>query len=128
VIAYVSAGAPFQWTDGGYGPGNGLDEVEVPPEVSFKQIQNMYAVRVRGDSMRPFLKEGATLYIKPESRPEIVNGDYVIFKDKDYNCWVKLVEFHEQAVILKSLNPTYPDIVKTHDEEVLMEKVYFIKP
>jgi len=128
VIAYVSAGSPFQWTDGGYGPGNGLDEVDVPPEVPLKQARSMYAVRVRGDSMRPFLKEGATLYIKPESRPEIANGDYVIFKDKDYNCWVKLVEFHDQAIVLKSLNPTYPDIVKTHDEEVLMEKVYFIKP
>lgn len=128
VIAYVSAGEPFQWTDAGYVQGNGLDEIEVPPETNARQTRNMYAVRVRGDSMRPFLKQGATLYIKPESRDEITNGDYVIFKDKDYNCWIKLVEFHQEAVILKSLNPTYPDIVKSRGEEVLMEKVYFIKP
>lgn len=128
VIAYVSAGEPFQWTDGGFAQGNGLDETDRPPEVTRRDSRTMYAVRVRGDSMRPFLKQGATLYIKPESRHEIANGDYVIFKDKDFNCWVKLVEFHQEAIILKSLNPVYPDIVKSRDEEILMEKVCFIKP
>lgn len=128
VIAFVSAGEPFQWTDAGFTAGNGLDETEVPPGVGPRLARSLYAVRVRGESMRPFLKEGATLYIKPESRREIVNGDYVIFKDKDFNCWVKRVEFHAEAIVLKSLNPTYPDIVKNRDEEVLMEKVFFIKP
>jgi phage repressor protein C with HTH and peptisase S24 domain len=128
VIAYVSAGQPFQWTDGGFEPGNGLDEIEAPPGVDARAARKIYAVRVRGDSMRPFLKEGATLYIKPESRQDVTNGDYVIFKDRDYHCWVKLVEFHQDAIVLKSLNPTYPDIVKRRDEEILMEKVLFIKP
>ncbi len=128
VIAYVSAGEPFQWTDGGFAAGNGLDHVEPPPELDQRRAGEMYAVRVRGDSMRPFLKEGATLYIKPGSRHEITNGDYVIFKDKDYACWVKLVEIHREAIILKSLNPTYQDIVKSRGDEVLMEKVCFIKP
>jgi len=123
MISYVSAGEPFQWTDGGYEAGSGLEMLEMPPGINPELVEKIYAVRVRGDSMAPFLKEGATLFVKPESRDEVRHGDYVIFKDQEYNAWVKMLFFHEDKLILRSLNANYPDMVKTRNELVLLEKV-----
>jgi len=123
VISYVNAGEPFQWTDGGFEPGNGLERVDLPPGVDARLADRIYAVRVRGDSMFPYLKDGATLFVMPESQSEIRHGDYVIFKDKDYNAWVKMVLFHNDQIILRSLNSDYPDMVKSGDDVILMEKV-----
>ncbi|MBW2092967.1 MAG: helix-turn-helix transcriptional regulator [Deltaproteobacteria bacterium] len=126
VISHISAGEPFQWTDGGFEAGNGLEKVELPPGIDPKLAERVYAVRVRGDSMFPYLKDGATLFVKPESREEVRHGDYVIFKDQDYNAWVKMVLFREGQIILRSLNPEYGDMIKRENELVLLEKVMAI--
>ncbi|MBW2140879.1 MAG: helix-turn-helix transcriptional regulator, partial [Deltaproteobacteria bacterium] len=126
VISHVSAGEPFQWTDGGFEAGNGLEKVDLPPGIDPNLAKKIYAVRVRGDSMFPYLKDGATLFVKPESRDEVKHGDYVIFKDLDYNAWVKMVLFRDGQIILRSLNPEYGDMVKVEDELVLLEKVMAI--
>lgn len=123
VISYVSAGEPFQWTDGGFEPGQGLEMVDLPPGVDPELAEKIYAVRVRGDSMSPYLKDGSTLFVKPESRGQIRPGDYVIFKDQDFNAWVKMVHFHNNQIVLRSLNPEYPDMVKNKDELILLERV-----
>ncbi|MBW2624224.1 MAG: helix-turn-helix transcriptional regulator, partial [Deltaproteobacteria bacterium] len=126
LISYVSAGEPFQWTDQGYGAGQGLEMLDIPPGLDTKLAPKVYAVRVRGDSMFPYLKEGAVLFAMPESRNEIRHGDYVIFKDHDYNAWVKMVFFRDKKIIFRSLNPEFEDIVKTEDELVLMDRVIHI--
>ncbi len=123
LISHVSAGEPFQWTDGGFEAGNGLEKVELPPGIDPRLAEKIYAVRVRGDSMFPYLKDGAILFVKPESREEVRHGDYVIFKDQDYNAWVKMVLFRKGQIILRSLNPEYGDMVKLENELVLLEKV-----
>lgn len=126
LISYVSAGEPFQWTDQGYGPGQGLEMLDIPPGLETRLALKVYAVRVRGDSMFPYLKEGAVLFAMPESRNEIRHGDYVIFKDQDYNAWVKMVFFRDRKIIFRSLNPEFEDIVKTEDELVLIDRVIHI--
>ncbi len=126
LISYVSAGESFQWTDQGFGPGQGLEMLDIPPGLETRLARKVYAVRVRGDSMFPYLKEGAVLFVMPESRNVIRHGDYVIFKDQSYNAWVKMVFFRERKIIFRSLNPEFEDIVKTEDELVLMERVIHI--
>ena len=126
VIAHVSAGEPFQWTDGGYPAGAGLDYLDLPPGVDPGLAHRLYALKVRGDSMRPFLKDGAVLIIDPGNRQSITHEDLVIFKDSDYHAWVKMVEFHQGKIVLRSLNPMYPALEFTPEQEVLMEPVYAI--
>ncbi len=121
VISYVSAGKSFQWTDQGYTSGDGFDFIDLPPGAKYSP--GLYAVRVKGDSMRPLYKDGATFIVKPESREEITHEDIVVWKDEDYNAWVKMVLFHENQIIFRSLNSQYPDIVKKSDEIILMDKV-----
>jgi phage repressor protein C with HTH and peptisase S24 domain len=76
--------------------------------------------------MSPYLKDGATLFIKIESRDEVRDGDYVIFKDEDNNAWVKMILFRNDLIILRSLNTDYPDLVKAEDEHIILEKVISI--
>ncbi len=126
VISLVSASEPFRWTNGDFEQGIGLEKISLPSGVDPKLAGKIYAVRVRGDSMSPYLKDGAILFIKIESRDEVRDGDYVIYKDEDNNAWVKTILFRNDIVILRCLNTDYPDLVKAKDEHIILEKVISI--
>ncbi|MEW6264932.1 MAG: S24 family peptidase [Thermodesulfobacteriota bacterium] len=123
LIAYVSAGEAFAWTDCQLEPGQALEWLPAPPEGPFHP--NMYCVRVRGDSMLPILKDGDTLYIHPEQ--PVMNHDLVVYRDQD-SAFVKRVGLSGELIILKSLNPTYPDMVKNKTEALVLQRVVWIKP
>ncbi len=117
LVAYVSAGEPFECE------ASEFDYIDLPLYLPPENVDRYYAVRVRGASMLPFLKDGATLIVKKESWGNIVNNDTVIFRDNDHNCWVKHVQFSDDLLIFKSFNPAYPDIVKQKTEVIQMERV-----
>ena len=124
LVGHVSAGEGFTFTDGGYPVGEGFEEVEIPPGVDPRIAERLYCVRVRGDSLREFINEGAVLFIKPESWEEIRDGDLVIFKDRrESRAFVKKVEFSGSSLILKSMNPMYKNIVMSKSDLVLLERV-----
>lgn len=124
VVGHVSAGEGFQFTDGGYPVGEGFERVELPPGVDPVMAGRLYCVRVRGNSLKEFINEGALLFIKPESWEEIRDGDLVIFKDRRENrAFVKKVEFAGESLILKSMNPLYSNIVLKKVDLMLLERV-----
>lgn len=123
LIGYVSAGEAIDWTDCQLATGQGLEIMPLPPEGGLHP--NMYCVRVRGDSMLPMLKDGATLYVHPEQ--EVHNHDIVVYRDAGA-AFVKRVGFSGTMVILKSLNPAYADIVKARSEALVLQKVVWIRP
>jgi phage repressor protein C with HTH and peptisase S24 domain/transcriptional regulator with XRE-family HTH domain len=127
VVGHVSAGEGFEFTDGGYAPGEGFDQVELPPGVDPCLAPTLYCVRVRGDSLREFFGDGTLLFIKPQSWEQIKDGDLVIFKDKNGNkAFVKKVEFSGDNLILKSMNPLYKHMVLSRSDIVLLERVMSI--
>jgi phage repressor protein C with HTH and peptisase S24 domain len=127
MVGHVSAGSGFEYTDGGYPPGEGFEQVELPPGVNPALADRLYCVRIRGDSLREFISEGALLFIKPESWEEIRDGDLVIFKDRlEKRAFVKKVEFSGESLILKSMNSQYRNIVCTRSELCLLERVISI--
>ena len=123
LIAYISAGTPFQWSNGGFQMGDGIELLDLPPGMTLEDAESVYAVRIQGDSMFPPFKDGVTLYVKNGSWEEIGHGDYVIFKDRDHKAWVKMIFFREDKIILRSLNPEFEDIVLTKDELTMLERV-----
>ncbi len=124
VVGHVSAGEGFEFTDGGYPVGEGFEHVELPPGVDPRVAERLYCVRVRGQSLREFINEGALLFIRPESWEEIRDGDLVIFKDsEEKRAFVKKVEFAGANLILKSMNPMYKNIVLGRSDLVLLERV-----
>jgi SOS-response transcriptional repressor LexA/transcriptional regulator with XRE-family HTH domain len=124
VVGHVSAGEGFEYTDGGFSAGEGFDQVEIPPGVDPALARMLYCVKIRGDSLREFLCDGALLFIKPESWEEIKDGDLVIFKDgRDRRAFVKKVEFAGDNLILKSMNPLYKNMVMRRSDLILLERV-----
>ena len=128
VVAEVSAGMAFPWTDGGFPAGNGFDYIYARdvPGISDDLASKCYAVRVRGDSMLPLLKSGDLLIIKPASREEVVNGDNVVFKDRDYNAYIKWVELKGDLLTLNSFNPIFKPLHFKPSDIVFMDKVIII--
>jgi len=128
VVGQVSAGRGFEYTDGDFTLGEGLDQVEIPPGVDPFLAQTLYCVKVRGDSLREFFGDGALLFIKPESWEEIRDGDLVIFKDrKGGRGFVKKVEFAGDNLILKSMNPLYKNTVLSRTDLVFLERVIALR-
>ncbi len=124
VVAHVSAGEGFAYTDGGYDVGEGFEQVELPPGVDPRLAERLYCVRVRGDSLREFFGDGTLLFIKPESWEQVKDGDLVIFKDRSHaRAFVKKVEFAGESLILKSMNPFYQNIVLRKRDLALLERV-----
>lgn len=127
VVGHVSAGEGFEFTDGGYPPGEGFEQVEMPPGVDPALAPMLYCVRIRGNSLKEFINEGARLFVKPESWEEIRDGDLVIFKDRsELRAFVKKVEFSGENLILKSMNPLYKNIVLKKSDLILLERVIAI--
>ncbi len=127
VVGHVSAGEGFEFTDGGYPVGEGFEHVELPPGIDPGLADRLYCVRIRGQSLREFINEGALLFIKPQSWEEIRDGDLVIFKDLAENrAFVKKVEFSGESLILKPMNPMYKNIVLRRRELGLLERVMSI--
>lgn len=124
VVAHVSAGEGFSYTDGGYEVGEGFEQVEIPPGVDPRLAERLYCVKVRGDSLREFFGDGTLLFVKPESWEQIRDGDLVIFKDRGHaRAFVKKVEFAGESLILKSMNPLYKNIVLRRKDLMLLERV-----
>jgi len=127
IVGHVSAGAGFEYTDGGYYAGEGFEQVPLPPGVEPELGAILYCVRVRGDSLKEFFGDGAMLFIKPESWEEVKDGDLVIFKDRNGGrAFVKKVEFVGDSLILKSMNPMYKNMVLQRADLMLLERVMAI--
>ena len=103
VISWISAGAWNTATDP-YEPGDAEEWIE-----SEVKGTNIFALRIKGDSMEPEFIEGEILVIDPhiETKP----GDYVIAKNDDNNeATFKQLKRYGRTTVLHPLNPKYPDI------------------
>jgi transcriptional regulator with XRE-family HTH domain len=131
VIAYISAGegiaaaSPDQ-----YAVGHGLEYLSVPPGYTAERarMEGIYGLIVRGDSMKPKLKDGWRLYVRPAEQKILNNGDLVIFRDAEGLGWVKEIEVvNTDTIIFRSVG-TGQTIVKRKEEIERIERVYLIMP
>ncbi len=103
VISWVSAGI---WTEvcDNFQPGDADEWIE-----SDIKGPNVFALRVKGDSMEPEFNDGEIIVVNPhiESKP----GDFVIIKNKENDeATFKQLKRYGDTSILHPLNPKYPDI------------------
>jgi SOS-response transcriptional repressor LexA len=85
-------------------PGEAEEWIEIDVKGS-----NVFAVRVKGDSMIPEFNEGEIAVINPHL--EVRSGDYVVVKNDDEEATFKQFKVYGDTTILHPLNPKYPDIV-----------------
>jgi phage repressor protein C with HTH and peptisase S24 domain len=102
LIGFAQAGADGFFDDAGFPVGQGWDEVESPG-----MGENVYALEISGDSMRPVYRAGDRIMVQPTSEPR--RGDRVVVKTLDGEVMAKEVaRITGKRLELTSLNPDYP--------------------
>lgn len=124
IVAEVSAGEPFYFS----GDEQPIDLIDVSdiPGFDARRVRDFYALRVRGDSMYPVMKDRDMLIVEKESFYKVKGGDKVVFQDAEGRSWVKYVEFHDDLVIVRPMNPAYPTITINKKDVEVMDKVKVI--
>ncbi len=89
-----------------------IDEEIALPDAWTRGRNNVYLLRVQGNSMAPGIEDGDLVIV--EERPNSENGSLVV-ACIDGEATVKRFFRERKHVILRPDNPTYPDIVLTQD-------------
>lgn len=102
IISWVAAGRWHEVCDA-FQPGDADEWL-----ASDVKGQNIFAVRVKGDSMEPEFTEGDIIILDPHIKPN--PGDYVIVKNDEGEATLKQLKQYGRTRVLHPLNPKYPDI------------------
>ena len=102
IISWVAAGKWHEACDV-FQPGDADEWV-----ASDVKGQNIFAVRVKGDSMEPEFAEGDIIILDPHVKPN--PGDYVIIRNDEGEATLKQLKQYGRTRVLHPLNPKYPDI------------------
>lgn len=94
----VSAGT------GAFADSNVIDYIPIPEDLK----GNLYAVKVRGDSMTPLIMDGDILIVDKDSR--VQNMDTVIATVNGDDGFVKRLARYTTGIALVSNNPAYPPL------------------
>jgi phage repressor protein C with HTH and peptisase S24 domain len=107
-VAGAQLGLDGFWHELEYPVGHGEEYLDYPTS-----DENAYALRVRGDSMRPRIKPGEFVIVEPNTQVQF--GREVVVKTKDGRTMVKTLHSRRDGIIeLTSVNEDHPPI--TFDE------------
>lgn len=110
VVSYTAAGDPVAYEDM-YPPGwaeefiDGFTDIDDP---------NAFALRIRGDSMEPFLMDGDIVLVCPNW--SLREGRPVVAKIRGGEITCKIYNRKERNIILSAVNPRYKPIIVATDE------------
>lgn len=117
VVGAVQGGDNGFFTELDYPTGHGDGRITYPAKEA-----NSYALRVRGDSMRPRIKNGEFIVIEPDHVAQ--PGDDVVVCFKDGRKMVKeLLYTRDDEITLGSINLDHPNITVTMDQ---VEKIHYV--
>ncbi|MBI5639715.1 MAG: helix-turn-helix domain-containing protein, partial [Nitrospirae bacterium] len=102
IISWVTAGKWDAVSDN-FQPGDADEWTE-----SDVKGKNVFALRIKGDSMEPEFREGDVVIVNPhvEAKP----GDYVIVKNDEEEATFKQLKKFGDTLVLHPLNSKYEDI------------------
>lgn len=116
IISWVAAGR-WQEACDAFQPGDADEWL-----ASDVKGQNIFAVRVKGDSMEPEFTEGDVILIDPHIKPN--PGDYVIVRNDEGEATLKQLRVYGKLQVLHPLNSKYKDIELSEKHEyVIVGKV-----
>lgn len=118
VVGYVLGGDKGFFEETGHATGHGEGYVTYPTK-----DKGTYALRVRGDSMRPRIKPGEYIVVMPGHH--VMAGDEVVVRTQDGRVMVKKLGMRRSDIVeLQSINEAdHPPITLEAREIVLMHYV-----
>lgn len=113
VVGYVMGGDRGYYDELAYATGHGEGYVRYPT-----RDRNTYALRVRGDSMRPRLQPGEYVVVAPNH--QVAPGDEVVVKTTDGRVLVKKLGARRSGLVeLQSVNETDHPPISLEETEIL---------
>lgn len=113
VVGHVSAGpARIAWTDAGFPTGGGDDYVSAHADL---KDPHAFALRIKGDSMVPSLRDGDIVIISPRAG-RLRAGEEALVQTLDGKSYLKAVYPKGSVLILQSLNQAYEPIVVSKEQ------------
>lgn len=106
VLGYVRAGIPLDAIE------DILDEEEISHEMASKG--DYFALRVKGDSMEPRIKEGDVVIVRKQTVVE--NGQVAVVLVNGNDATVKKFVKHEDGISLIGFNPSFTPLFYTKNE------------
>ena len=104
LLGFAQAGAGGFFDDGGFPAGQGWDEIEFPAVAD----DGAYALKVSGDSMQPFYRDGDVVIVSPVAK--IRRGDRVVVRTSDGEVMAKVLKRQNPNELeLSSFNPSHAD-------------------
>lgn len=102
LLGFAQAGADGYFDDAGFPAGQGWEEIELPAGGP----DDVYALEISGDSMRPVYRDGDRIIVQPVADPR--RGDRVVVKTTGGEVMAKEVaRVTAKTLELASLNPDY---------------------
>ncbi len=98
------------------------DYLDRPDELRNEQV---YGLRVYGDSMIPVVKPGAVVIASQETT--LNNGDLGVVVTADGEAMIKIVYYKGEEILLRSTNPAYPDRRIPREDILHLHPVVYIK-
>jgi phage repressor protein C with HTH and peptisase S24 domain len=103
LLGFAQAGGGGFFDDGGFPQGQGWDEIQFPGLTD----ETAYALKVTGESMLPFYREGDVIIVSPTAR--VRRGDRVVVKTTGGEVMAKVLKRQSTAEMeLASFNPSHP--------------------
>jgi len=122
IVGTAQLGPDGFWSELEYPVGHGDGVIDVP-----LKDKNAYALRVRGDSMAPAIRDGWFVVVEPARTPN--PGEYVLITTHDGRSMVKeLLWVREDQVSLMSVNDSYARITLPISAIDKIHAVSFIAP
>lgn len=122
LVAEVTAGGPFQLQENDY-----LEFFDIThlPGITKQTARQCYALRIRGDSMIPFHKDGDILIVRKNSKENLRHGDMVVCR-RDDGCYIRSLDLTHNIPKLRPL-----DLARYQESEQLatltkVDKIVFI--
>jgi len=105
LLGYAQAGRDGHFDESGYPTGVGWEQVELPALGD----DDLFALRVVGDSMEPLYRESDIIVVSPTAA--VSRGDRVVLRTRGGEVMAKQLRRRSGSEIeLASINPAYPDM------------------
>ena len=123
VVGTAQLGDNGHWSELEYPVGHGDGHITYPT-----RDRNAYALRCRGDSMKPRIKDGEFVVVEPNS--EAIPGDEILLKTHDGRVMVKTLLYNRDGKVhVMSVNEAHPpqsfdltEVDKIHPVAAIVKK------
>jgi len=122
LVAEVTAEASFRFRENEYVE---LFDIAHLPGITQHTAAHCYALRVLGDSMLPFHKDGDILVVEKDSQKKFRHGDTVVFH-KSEGSFIKFLELKGDSAKLRPLDLRRYQETEEVSSFAQMDKVIFV--